>query len=283
MKRQRWLVGLAWFAIAGVSPVHAAELKRFAVDSIDGVIAGPLVIFDRKISSDGGGSLRVEARAPVVVPLFEVTDVQVEEATLIYQARLRSLGLKGGAYLEMWCVFPGKGEFFSRGLPPPVAETMDWRTISTPFFLKAGEKPARVKLNLVITGAGTVWVDDIRLLREPLPADMAAASQWSGAYSWLPGVALGILGAVIGSLAGWLAPKGKARRLVLGVEFVGLAGCVSMMLAGVLALLAGAAPPVWSSAVLSGIIGTAALSASVPVTLAAYRRAEQRRLSAALL
>jgi hypothetical protein len=38
----------------------------------------------------------------------------------------------------------------------------------TPFFLKKGENPENVKLNLVVDGVGTVWIDDIQLIRGPL-------------------------------------------------------------------------------------------------------------------
>ena len=44
----------------------------------------------------------------------------------------------------------------------------DWKQIETPFFLKAGEKAEKVKLNLIINVTGTVWVDDAVLSREPL-------------------------------------------------------------------------------------------------------------------
>ena len=68
----------------------------------------------------------------------------------------------------MWCRFPGKGEFFSRGLQSPLTGTTDWTTEETAFFLKKGENPDNVKLNLVINGSGTAWIDDVRLLKGPL-------------------------------------------------------------------------------------------------------------------
>jgi len=37
----------------------------------------------------------------------------------------------------------------------------------TPFFFKKGENPDNIKLNLIIKGKGTVWIDDIRLLKGP--------------------------------------------------------------------------------------------------------------------
>jgi hypothetical protein len=68
----------------------------------------------------------------------------------------------------MWSRFPGKGEFFSRGLETPLTGTTTWTSEETPFFLKKGENPDNVKLNLVINGKGMAWIDDIRLLKSPL-------------------------------------------------------------------------------------------------------------------
>lgn len=147
---------------------QVTELKRFPIDSMEGIITRSGVQIDRDVSSDGNGSLRVRATGPTVIRLFEVGDLDVENARLIYRARLRTENVDGQVYLEMWCHFPGKGEFFSRSLQTPLTGTTDWTTEETPFFLKQGENPDNVKLNLVINGTGTAWVDDIRLLRGPL-------------------------------------------------------------------------------------------------------------------
>lgn len=144
---------------------EVTELQHFAVDSPEGIISQSGVLIDKEISSDGNGSLKITAAAPVVVRLFETDDIDIENARLIYRARLRTEGLEGQAYLEMWCNFPGKGEFFSRGLQTPLTGTTDWTTEETPFFLQKGENPSSVKLNLVINGKGTAWIDDIRLLQ----------------------------------------------------------------------------------------------------------------------
>ena len=144
------------------------EIKLFPIDSMEGVITRSGVGIDREISSDGNGSLRITSTKPTVVRLFETGDIDIENARLIYQARLRTENVEGQVYLEMWCHFPGKGEFFSRGLQTPLTGTMEWTTEETPFFLKKGENPDNVKLNLVINGRGTAWIDDIRLLKAPL-------------------------------------------------------------------------------------------------------------------
>ena len=77
--------------------------------------------------------------------------------------------LIGRAYLEMWCHFPGLGEAFSRGLDNVVTGSNDWATYQTPFFLKAGERPDRIRLNLVVEGKGKVFIKDIQLSSAPLP------------------------------------------------------------------------------------------------------------------
>ena len=100
--------------------------------------------------------------------LFECGNIDIENARLIYQARLRTEDVKGQVYLEMWCYFTGKGQFFSRGLDSPLSVSTEWTTQETPFFLKKGENPDDIKLNLVINGTGTVWIDDIRVLKGPL-------------------------------------------------------------------------------------------------------------------
>jgi hypothetical protein len=144
------------------------ELKHFPVDSMEGVLTTSGVQFDKNVSSDGNGSLKVTTKQHTVVRLYEIKNIDIENARLIYQAKIRTEEVEGPVFLEMWCGFTGKGEYFSRDLQTPVTGTTIWVTESTPFFLQKGENPDYVKLNLIVGGKGTVWIDDIRLLRGPL-------------------------------------------------------------------------------------------------------------------
>ena len=170
VRKLAWCVGLMILVAASCSkpPQQVSEVRKFPIESLEGVITQSGVQFDREISSDGNGSLRITAAEPTAVRLFEIGDIDVEHARLIYQAKVRTEGVEGQVYLEMWCRFPGKGEFFSRGSETPLTGTTNWTTEETPFFLKKGENPDHVKLNLVINGRGTAWIDDIRLLKGPL-------------------------------------------------------------------------------------------------------------------
>ena len=145
-----------------------SEIMKFPVDDLEGVITRSGIEIDRTISSDNKASLRITATGPRTVRLYEIENLDVEKARLIYKARLRTQDLKGKAYLEMWCHFPGKGEFFSRALDQPYSGTTNWSTTETAFFLRKGQNPDRVRLNVVVEGSGTVWIDDIRLLKAPL-------------------------------------------------------------------------------------------------------------------
>lgn len=148
--------------------IETAEIRHYPVDNMEGIIAESDVQMDKEISSDGNGSLYITAEDSTTVRLYETGDIDVENAQLVYRAKLRTEDIEGQVYLEMWCQFPGKGEFFSRSLQSPLSGTQDWTTVETPFFLKEGENPDNVKLNVVISGTGKVWVDDIRLVKAPL-------------------------------------------------------------------------------------------------------------------
>lgn len=144
------------------------ELMVFPLDNLKGIIDSSIVEIDDDISNDGNGSLRIIADEPATVKLYETGDIDIENARLIYRAKIRTENIDGQVYLEMWCVFPGKGEFFSRDLQSPLKGTHDWSVKETYFFLNKGENPGNVKLNLVVNGRGTVWIDDIHLLEGPL-------------------------------------------------------------------------------------------------------------------
>jgi hypothetical protein len=146
----------------------AEVIKSIPVENMDGVLTQSGVTFDKGVSSDGNGALRIDTVEPATIRLYEVKDVTVENARLIYRAHLKTRNLLGQAYLEMWCVFPGAGEYFSRALQNPLSGTLDWTTRETPFFLQKGQTPELIKLNLVINGKGTVWIDDISLMKGPL-------------------------------------------------------------------------------------------------------------------
>jgi hypothetical protein len=129
--------------------------------------ANPAISKDLVVTDDK--AWLADCKKAQTIRLFEVENPGVEQCVVTYRAKLKTEGLTEQAYLEMWCRFPGKGEFFSRGLAHAVTGSNDWASYETPFFLKKGEKPDLIKLNLVVQSAGKVWVKDVELLKGPLP------------------------------------------------------------------------------------------------------------------
>ena len=163
------LVGLV-LALAGflscTPPVTSEEiLFENSISDLSGVVTRSGVELDTQVTSDGNGSIKIRADGPTTVRLFEVEGIDVDDARLVYRARLRTEEARGQVYLEMWCRFPGSGEFFSRALHSPISGSTEWVSQETPFLLEKNQKPDLVKLNLVIEGTGTVWVDEVVLAR----------------------------------------------------------------------------------------------------------------------
>ena len=124
-----------------------------------------------------GGAWLANCTKAQTYRLFEVPEPGVDECTVLYQAKLKTEGLTGRAYLEMWCRLPGRGEFFSKGLNQTVTGSNDWSSFEIPFHLKKNEKPDMIRLNVVVEAlgrifkkavAGKIWIKDIRLLKAPL-------------------------------------------------------------------------------------------------------------------
>lgn len=142
-------------------------VRAYPIADLKGVITRSGVELDTTTTSDGNGSLRLASKKYTAFRLYELEDVDVEAGRLLYRARIRTEGVEGRVYLEMWCRFPGKGEFFARALHAPITGTTEWTTQETPFVLEAGQNPSNIKLNIVVEGAGTVWVDDVVLAKGP--------------------------------------------------------------------------------------------------------------------
>lgn len=138
-------------------------LEQFPANNLVGVVSSKGIEADKNISFDGKGSLKLTADSPTVFQLYETGDINVEDATLTYSAQLKTDNVQGQVYLEMWCVFNNNGEYFSRALDQSLAGTNDWKSVRANFFLKSGENPDNVRLNVVIAGTGTAWVDDIKV------------------------------------------------------------------------------------------------------------------------
>ena len=106
------------------------------------------------------------------------------------------------------------------------------------------------------------------------------SEQMAGIVGGVGGGGLGALAGVYGGLAGWLAPKGRARDLILGAHWTFLAIGVVALAVGLVALADGQPYHVWYVFVLPGALLTLLFSLLLPVIRMRYREAEERRIAA---
>jgi len=123
-------------------------------------------ITESGVSPDDGG-WRIQAPAAGSVRLFEIAEPALERCVLAYRAEVRTVDVEGGAYLEMWCRLPGRGEFFSKGIDHKAMGTSGWSSYEVPFYLKAGQRPDLIRLNVAFDGPGTLWLRSVELLSTP--------------------------------------------------------------------------------------------------------------------
>jgi len=159
------IVGRIFASTRTQAPKPAARVLK-AFTSADATIS-------KDVTLDADHAWMVDCAQTQVVPLFEVSNPGVDDCVVIYRAKLKTEGIKGRAYLEMLCRFPQFGEAFSRGLDKTVSGSNDWASFQIPFFLKKGEKPDLIKLNLVVEGAGRVWIKDVELSVAPMASPLA--------------------------------------------------------------------------------------------------------------
>lgn len=171
MKLLAYVAWLSFFTLflfsgCGKKEEESSIIKDYQISRND-VIDNSKTRFDDDVSYDEDGSLVIDAAGPEVIHLYETGNIDVENAQLVYKAKVKTEGVSGNVFLEMWCDLPGKDEFFSRGLQSVITGTEGWKTLETVFFLKKGENPDNVRLNVAIDGKGIVWVDDLELIKRP--------------------------------------------------------------------------------------------------------------------
>lgn len=153
-----------WLKSLFSRPVPTGPEQRLRVFSLD---EGTLSSGSVRIEND---SWRIDSNGNQTVRLFDLPSPDVEQCLLTYRAEIKSEGLNGRAFLEMWCRLPGRGEFFSKGFQQVVSGTTDWAVYEIPFYLGKNQRPDLIKLNLAVEGTGTLWLRAVEILKTPLSA-----------------------------------------------------------------------------------------------------------------
>ncbi|HSJ01418.1 MAG TPA: hypothetical protein VK956_03155, partial [Verrucomicrobium sp.] len=129
---------------------------------------GTQVKVDTSETTDGDGSLKVTAAHGAVVTVGELgwPGLNASEA-LWCEAQLKCADAPGGAYLEIWCDLADGSRVSTKAKDLAVRDTAGWLAVRVPVVVKRPVEIRGIKVNLVIEGPGTAWVDDIRFLALP--------------------------------------------------------------------------------------------------------------------
>jgi hypothetical protein len=164
------------------------SVMKFPITDAGELKAPAGAVIDKSVTSDGNGSLFIDASAPVSIELFTPDGSGLEHARAAYKAMLRTEGLaaegdsRGIAFLEMKVRYPGGEELVSRGPAVPPTGTTDWTPAETVIYSDKGVAPESVSLSLVVDGKGKVWIDDVMLVTQPLRLDYLF---WGHAVVWI--------------------------------------------------------------------------------------------------
>jgi len=222
-----------------------------STDSLQDVPESEFIALDNKIFYDGNGSLRITVpenkEKKVVIPLYEISNVKTLSRLFAYQARLKAKDIKGKVYLEMLCTVNGKGPYFSRDIKNFLNGDSKWELHKIPFYLNKDSILNKIQLNLIFEGTGTCWIDELKIV--PL-------KYWFNPlkYSKVPGMILGVLGAILGFLCAFFLPRGQGR-FCLKYCSVAMIICIMFFAFGMLARNHAQPREIWYNFAFSGALG----------------------------
>ena len=160
-------------------------------------------------------------------------------STYIVRGKVRYEDVEGIAYLEMWNVFPDESRYFSRtlsayGSTKHITNTSGFRDFELPFNLMEN-KPESVTLeiNVVMPGRGKIELSGLTISETDNNFAITVA------LGGILGGAVGLYGALLGSVAGILIPLGKGRKYVDGLFLFGFIGGAIMLIFGIAAFVLG--------------------------------------------
>lgn len=167
------LAGVAIPFIGYVLAHKAARSQTVALQKGDTLSeVGTHVAVDPVIRSspDAGGSLRIESAQSAIVTVAEVNGIKsTSGGRILCNGKLKCKDTPNGAYLAIYVETTDGSLLVSKQPAQMVGGTQDWQSSRTSVDLRPGTQVARVWVNALVQGPGTLWVDDILVSHEPNP------------------------------------------------------------------------------------------------------------------
>lgn len=195
-----------WFVTQemGWMAADSAAEMRFDWSDVPVAAASPAIEVVQDGAEDGAAAVRITGTPgeETTHRLLQLDDPEVEGEIYAFEGRIRYEGVEGRGYLESWNEFPDGHRYFSRTFAPEGATAAiegasDWRTFSVPFNRSGtAMTPRRLEFQLVLPGAGTVWLGPV-VLKE---ISRSGAGPPPYAFVWAPWAVTAIAVVVLGTI-----------------------------------------------------------------------------------
>lgn len=143
------------------------QIDFFSCDDTERIVSSDLVTIDAGSASEGAGCLKMVVEQPTTVPLVEVK-FPGEGAKYTIQFKMRVKDFLGDAYGQMNVNYASGGKQEVKNYQNAIGATSDWIPMELSWVVQKGQKVDSLTLYAVLGGSGTVWVDEIRVIRAPL-------------------------------------------------------------------------------------------------------------------
>ncbi len=144
------------------------EIQFFNCDTLDGVLTEGSAVVDTQDPAEGTGSLKIAAAQPVTLPLFEIK-LPGDGAKFTLQYKMKVKDFSGDAYGTMEVNYASGGKQSLNNYQSALGATSVWQQRELIYTVQRGQKVSSIVFSVILNGSGTVWVDDVHLIRAPLP------------------------------------------------------------------------------------------------------------------
>lgn len=183
-----WAIGGLLFAMANATCFAQTDQAK-KVDSFSWKSQAEGLPAECKLDSDAalGEVLRIErtGESKQQIPLLTVVKPKLTERMYFISGKIKYQDVDQPGFLEMFSTFEGPkaGSYFSRTMDVTgpmgcISGSSGWREFTLPFMVndESFPMPSKLQVNIIVPSKGVVWLSDVTLSEQPLPATTPAAT-----------------------------------------------------------------------------------------------------------
>jgi len=145
------------------------EIDFFSCDTADRFLSPDAATLDSgSAAAEGAACFKFVVEQPATLPLFEVK-FPGEAAKFTIRFKMRVKDFLGDAYGLMAVNYASGGKQEIKNYDKALGATSDWVPMELSWTVQKGQKVDSLVLSAALSGTGTVWVDDVHVIRAPLP------------------------------------------------------------------------------------------------------------------